>query len=248
MLAMTEYAGYGIRGMVTDADSGQPVAATIFINDFFPVSNDPSSGDFHKFLVPGVYQVKVTANGYEPQMISWVVVNDQEATEISITLQPLAKQFATRIISSQIPNNNPLDEGFTHAAVGPPDSIQYSTGRFGWAVYDMGTPVVDGEGNDVIVYENDATPEGFQLYAGVSMDGPWVPLGTGNGTSAFNLENAALSEARYFKITDDGDGQSQVNNAGFDLDAIEGIIRMPQPDSTGWISGIVFSPDRKSVV
>jgi hypothetical protein len=242
MLAMTEYTGYGIRGMVTDADSGQPVAATIFINDFFPVSNDPIFGDFHKFLIPGVYQVKIAANGYEPQVISGVVVNEQESTEISIALHPLAKQFATRIISSQIPNNNPLDEGFTHAAVGPPDSIQYSTGRFGWAVYDMGTPVVDGEGNDVIVHENDATPEGFQFYAGVSMDGPWVPLGTGNGTTGFNLANAALSEARYFKITDDGDGQSQVNNAGFDLDAIEGIIRMPQPDSTGWISGIVFSP------
>lgn len=242
MLAMTEYAGYGIRGTVTDAVSGQPVAATVFINNFFPVSNDPVIGDFHKFLIPGVYQVKIAANGYEPQLISGVVVNEREATEISIALQPLAKQFATRIISCQIPSNNPFDEGFTHAALGPPDSIQYSIGRFGWAVFDMGTPVVDGEGIDVIVHENDATPEGYQFYAGATMDGPWMPLGTGNGTTGFNLANASLSEARFFKITDDGDGQSQVNNAGFDLDAIEGIIRIPQPDSTGWISGIVFSP------
>ena len=242
MLTMTEYAGYGIRGTVTDAVSGLPVSATVFISNFFPVSNDPAIGDFHKFLIPGVYQVKIIANGYEPQVISGVVVNEQESTEISIALHPLAKQFATRIISCQIPNNNPFDEGFTHAAVGPPDSTQYSIGRFGWAVFDMGSPVADGEGNDLIVHENDATPEGYQFYAGVTMDGPWMPLGTGNGTAGFNLTNASLSEARYFKITDDGDGQSQVNNAGFDLDAIEGIIRMPQPDSTGWISGIVFSP------
>jgi len=65
-------------------------------------------------------------------------------------------------------------------------------------------------------------------------------MGTGIGTKAFDLSSTFLPEARYFKISDDGDGQSQVNNAGFDLDAIEGIVRIPPVDSTGYISGFIY--------
>ncbi|PKP50699.1 MAG: hypothetical protein CVT94_00720 [Bacteroidetes bacterium HGW-Bacteroidetes-11] len=240
MLAMCEYAGYGISGMVTDETTSEPVSANIFVNDFYPISTDPEVGDFHKFLVPGNYELKVIANGYEPQTLTNVVVSSQSSTFINVELQPATGQYARALVSSYIPNNNPNDEGFTPAALGPPDGVQYSIGRFGWAVFDMGTPVINGEGPDVIVHENDATPEGYTLFAGVTIDGPWRPMGTGIGTTSFDLSVTFLSEARFFKITDDGDGQSQVNNAGFDLDAIEGIVRIPPVDSTGYISGFIY--------
>ena len=240
MLAMCEYAAFGISGNITDAVTGAPVAATVFVNNLYPVYNKPLTGGFHKFLTAGTYSLKVVANGYEPQLINGVVVNDLQSTIVDVQMQPATGHYAKSIISSYIPNNNPSDEGFTPAALGPPDAIQYSIGRFGWAVFDMGTPVVNGEGDDVIVHENDATPEGYNLYASGSPDGPWRMLGAGNGTKAFDLAGTLFAEARYFKITDDGDGQSQVANAGFDLDAIEGIVRVPPVDSTGWISGVVY--------
>ncbi len=34
MIAMIEYAGYGLEGTVTDALTGDPVTSIVFVNDF----------------------------------------------------------------------------------------------------------------------------------------------------------------------------------------------------------------------
>lgn len=241
MLAMTEYAGWGIEGMITDAVTGNPVAATLYIEDFFPLGNDPVVGDYHKFLLPGFYDLRVEANGYAPQYLNQVFVPETGAAVLDVQMNPASGTFATRIIACQIPNNNFNDEGNTPAATGRPDNTRYSLGRMGYAVIDMGSPVTDGEGNDFIVYENDGTPEGYFLYAGQTMDGPWELLGNATGNHEFDLSVSGLPDARYIKIKDDGDGQSQVADAGFDLDAVEGIVRTPPADSTGFIEGFVMS-------
>jgi len=243
MLNMVEYAGYGIEGIVTDSISGEPIPATLFIDNLFPFANDPETGDFHKFLLSGNYQVKVVSNGYESRIISGVTISSMTATEVNIALPRLNQHFATRIIACQIPNNNVMDEGFTPAAIGPPDHIRYSLGRFGYAILDMGDTLSDNDGPEFIVYEYDATPEGYQLLAGQTMDGPWILLGNATGTQEFDLAVSGLTSARYVKIKDDGDGSSQEADAGFDLDAIEGIVYLPPVDSTGFISGIIYSLD-----
>jgi hypothetical protein len=53
------------------------------------------------------------------------------------------------------------------------------------------------------------------------MDGPWTYIGAGFGTSSFDFSHTGISHARYIRIDDDGDGQTNTDNAGFDLDAIE---------------------------
>jgi hypothetical protein len=240
MLAMADYAGYGIEGLITDVISGATVPATIFINDYFPITNDPLVGDYHKYLNPGAYQVRIEANGYASQTISDVTVEQTAPTILNIALTPAAGHYAQRIIACQIPNNNYNDEGNTPASIGQPDNIRYSLGRNGFAIIDMGDTITDGEGADFIVYENDNSPEGYQLYAGNTMDGPWLLLGNATGNHEFDLAGTMLTSARFVKIKDDGDGQSQEADAGFDLDAIEGIVHLPPVDSTGFIHGIIY--------
>ncbi|MBK6967339.1 MAG: hypothetical protein IPH20_26455 [Bacteroidales bacterium] len=249
MLSMVEYAGYGIAGIVTDSVTGEAIPATIFINGLWPFSNDPEGGDFHKFLLPGNYEVKVVSNGYETRVVSGITVSSMLLTEVNIALPPAGNShFACRMIACQIPNNNYNDEGNTPAAIGPPDQVRYSLGRMGYAILDMGDTIHNAEGNEFIVYENDATPEGYQLLAGQTMDGPWYLLGNAVGNSEFDLSVSGITYARYIKIKDDGDGQSQVADAGFDLDAVEGIVYVPPVDSTGFISGIVNSIELQSPV
>ncbi|KAF0199347.1 MAG: hypothetical protein FD166_470 [Bacteroidetes bacterium] len=249
MLKMVEYSGYGINGTITDSITGLPLPANIIIDDLFPLANDPVNGDYHKFLLPGNYTVKVISNGYETRTITGISITAMSSTEVNIALQPIENnRFARRIISCQIPNNNFNDEGNTPAAIGPPDDIRYSLGRNGYAIIDLGDTLTDGTGPEVIVYENDVTPEGYQLFAGQTMDGPWVMMGTGTGNAEFDLSAASLPSARYLKIKDDGDGQSQVADAGFDLDAIEGIIYLPPVDSTGFIAGTVYSAEFQTPV
>jgi len=220
MIALIEYAGYGIQGTVKDAGTGNPIPALIFVNDFYPTTTDPVVGDYHKYLLPGTYTVKVVANGYQSQTAANVVVTAGSAAVKDFLLTPQAGQFAHRFCSSQIPDNNYSDEGKTFAALGPPDDVNYSIGKNGWCVLDMLTPIPDGAGPDIKVFEGDASPEGYTCYVGQSMDGPWHSLGAGTATMGFDIALSGLTEARYVKIVDDGDGSANQADAGFDLDAV----------------------------
>lgn len=221
MIAMIEYSGYGLEGTITDALTGDPVAGVVFVNDYLPTFSDPTAGDYHKYVLPGTYSITIVANGYESQTISNVVVTSQNATSTDFELQPADGDYVYRFSASQIPDNNEADEGNTKAVIGAPDDINYSIGRNGWVVLDMQFPVIDGPGPDLMVYEGDSSPEGYTCYAGETIDGPWLSLGNGDGTTEFDMANSGLVEARFIKILDDGDGQSIAANAGFDLDAIE---------------------------
>ena len=227
MVAMIEYAGYGLEGIVTNAITGDPVTASVFVNDYYPTYTDPSAGDYHKYVLPGTYSITVVANGYQSQTINNVVVNSNSSTTTNFELLPLAGHYVYRFSASQIPNNNYYDEGLTYAVIGPPDNINYSIGKNGWCVLDMQYPVTDVSGTDFTVYEGDTSPEGYSCYAGQTIDGPWLLLGTGIGTTQFDLLTAGLAEAQFIKIVDDGDGIANSADAGFDLDAIEGNDIVP---------------------
>lgn len=221
MLAMIENAGYGIEGIITDASTGDPVSALVFINDFFPCYADPEIGDYHKFVLPGTYSIMAIANGYQTTTIDNVTVTENNASVINIQLQPEEGRYVYKIISSQIPGNNFADEGHTPSLLGAPDNINYSIGRSGWLVVDMQYPIIDGPGEEITVYEGDDTPEGFTLFIGLTMEGPWLELGTGTGTTSFDIYGIASYGSRFLKISDDGNGFQTEPDAGFDLDAIK---------------------------
>lgn len=67
---MIEYAGYGVGGAITDATTGAPVRAAVYIGNTLPCYSNKTGGDFHKFMVAGTYNIKVKANGYQTKMIN----------------------------------------------------------------------------------------------------------------------------------------------------------------------------------
>jgi hypothetical protein len=218
MVEMVRLSGWGVEGTVTDSLTGMPVDAALWIDGFFPNYTDPALGDFHKYLVPGPHYVTVTANGYRTQESIFFNVPQQGAASLNILLSPDSGSFVHRVGSCRIPGGNPSDEGYTPGALLRPDSIAYSIGKSGWIVLDMGDTVVTGDGFDLMVYEAGTGAEGFICFAGSSTDGPWTMLGTGSGTTGFDL--GTLNDIRYLKIVDDGDDTASVPDAGYDLDAI----------------------------
>lgn len=223
MLAMIEYAGFGLEGIITDATTGEPVVANVFVNNYFPCYTDPAVGDYHKYVLPGTYSITIVANGYETQTITGITVTAGNSTITDFQLQPLDGQYVYKVRSSQIPDNNTADESDTPGVIGAPDERNYSIGKSGWIVLDMQNSIYDGPGNDLIVYEGDATPEGYSVFAGNTPDGPWISLGTGMGTTEFDLANGNMIDTQFIKILDDGDGSAIAANAGFDLDAVKSI-------------------------
>ncbi len=232
MLYLIDMAGKGIKGMVTDATSKAPVAnAIVWVSDashqYWPIYADPVVGDFHKFVLPGTYTVRITANGYQPATVTNVVVTDTGATPVNVQLQPQLGTYAYRVIYSRIPNNNFNDEGATWACLGEPDGVNYSLGKDGYIVLDMGETIQDYSGNDFRVIEGDNSAEGYTVMVSTGWNGPWITIGNGNGTQDFDLSTAGVSEFRYIRIEDDGDGLANVADAGFDLDAVEGRLIPP---------------------
>jgi hypothetical protein len=224
MTAMITNAGYGIEGTVTDSITGAPVEAVIFVNNFFPVYAGKTSGYWNKYLLPGTFSIKVVANGFQDKTINNVVVGSQSSTVLDVQLHPGPGHYAMKVAAVAIPGNNPMDEANTPGVIGRRDSLFYSTGKNGWIIVDMQDPVVNNPGADFKVYDGDSIPERFTCQASENINGPWISLGTGMGTSSFDLDAAGMAMARFIKIHDAGDGQQNVSDAGFDLDAIESMV------------------------
>ncbi len=229
MLEMIQDAGYGISGWVKDSVTGLPVKASVWVDYFFPVYTG-TSGDYHKFLLPGSHTLTVRANGYASRTIPEVMVPQNGAAVEDILLVPDSGLYAFRVCSVSNPGTNPNDPAWTPGALEAPDGLSYSLGVNGWIILDLGDTVADLPGNDLAIYEAGDSNEGFTCYGSLSEDGPFSLIGTGLGTTFFDLGPGGL--IRYVKIQDDGDGDPLATGAGYDLDAVEGF-----PGTATHISG-----------
>ena len=94
LLTFIEQAFYGIRGIVTDAQTGLPVAATISVGghdaDSSEVYTDPDVGDYHRMIAPGTYSLRFTAPGYVAQAVTGITVTSRNITRADVQLQPLS--------------------------------------------------------------------------------------------------------------------------------------------------------------
>lgn len=221
MIEMISRSNWGISGMVTDSATGEHLRASIWINDYYPVYSDPEVGDFHKYIIPGNYTVKIRANGYKTKTLTNITVPLTGCIEVNAELVPEPKWYAHQVISCHIPGNNFGDPGFTPGALGAPDGTPYALGHLGWIILDMHDTLFNGEGNDFKVIESGSASKSFTVSGSNSMDGPFYVIGTGNGTTSFDLSACPLDKVRYLRIVDNGTGAISGSGAGFNLDGVE---------------------------
>ncbi|MGD2110710.1 MAG: M14 family zinc carboxypeptidase [Phycisphaerae bacterium] len=87
MLSYMETCLIGVRGLVTDATTGGPVAATIrVVGRDHESFTDPEIGDYHRMLLPGTYDLTFEADGYDPHTIEDVVVTSGDAVREDVPL------------------------------------------------------------------------------------------------------------------------------------------------------------------
>jgi len=93
MLYLIDLSGKGLTGTVTDAVSGDPLAAEINVSGIdmpTTVRCDPDHGNYVRPLYTGQYTVTYSADGYQPQTLDNVPVTWEDTTVRDITLVPLA--------------------------------------------------------------------------------------------------------------------------------------------------------------
>jgi len=230
ILAMMERTDDGVRGRITDATSGQPLEGMVRCTQFgLPVFADPVYGDYQKNLLSGTYSLKFSANGYRDTTISGISVSGATPTILNVALRPGSELFATHVISCYFYDNHSYPNHYVNnptnasAALGLPDDLFASLGKGGHVELDMGknTPIVDLDGPDFTVYEVGATQDGYRVYwSTVPYIGTWNLIGTGLGTTSFDISSLSTDTVRYIKIVDDNDGSATEQYPGCDIDAV----------------------------
>lgn len=92
LLNYMEESLYGLRGIVTDSLTAQPVEARVFIDGFDIDSSHVYSslplGNYHRYLASGTYTVTFSAPGYYSKTISGIGVTSQSTTVTDVQLRP----------------------------------------------------------------------------------------------------------------------------------------------------------------
>ncbi len=88
---------YGVRGVITNSQNGNPIQAKVFINghdeDNSEVYSSLPVGNYHRLLKAGNYDITYSAFGYHAQTIT-VSVTDRQATNLDVQLQPAGPVLA----------------------------------------------------------------------------------------------------------------------------------------------------------
>lgn len=99
MVAYARSARAGISGQVTDAITGEPLAATVtVVGNAKPVHTNPAHGDYYKLLDDGTFQVTFEALGYVTQTVSDVSNLWGQRDVVDVALQPLAGGSAHGVV------------------------------------------------------------------------------------------------------------------------------------------------------
>jgi predicted deacylase len=91
LLDFMDHAHAGIRGIVSD-QRGRPVAATVTVlevdraEDGSSVRTDPDVGDYHRLLLPGLYDLEFHADGCLPSRFYGIAVSDGQASRLDVAL------------------------------------------------------------------------------------------------------------------------------------------------------------------
>lgn len=236
IITLMGHADEGIRGTVTDSQTGEPIDAIITVEESgYPWYNDPSLGDYHRMLLPGTYTVTFSSPGYVDTTISGISVSDTGATILDVALRTGGDNYAYQVVSCYFYDpftwpdqyqRNPTNANF---ALCNPDSVSASLGEGGDIVLDFGATrsIPNLDGDDFTVYEQ-GEDDGYSVYLSNSFNGPWVYLGATTGTESFDIEEAGFGTVRYVKVIDDDDGDPYAWYPGCDIDA---VVTVSSPDT-----------------
>lgn len=156
---------YGIRGTVTDAETGEPLVAKIEVLNHDQNNSEVFSslphGNFHRPILAGTYNLKVSADGYPPLEVSGVQVQNYQTVVLNIELggsiyadfsaEPVAIPEGGYVDFSDNSLGDLMSWDWTFEGGNPAESIQQNPKNIVFPQagnYDVSLTVDDGEDTD----------------------------------------------------------------------------------------------------
>jgi PKD repeat protein len=91
LLKLVEQSTFGVRGIIKDSCSNNPIRAKVFITAWDKDSSHVYSalpvGNYHRYLKAGTYNLTFSASGYQSKTVTGVVVVDGQATTLNVNLR-----------------------------------------------------------------------------------------------------------------------------------------------------------------
>jgi len=105
MLSYMEWSLRGVRGIVTDAESGEPLDAVVRVTGTeHDVYTDPDVGDYHRILLPGTYSIRFSADGYLAKTVNDIVVDSGSAARLDVSLSQA--NVTAALLTNGVPAKN----------------------------------------------------------------------------------------------------------------------------------------------
>ncbi len=142
---------YGFNGIITDAETGNPVVAKVEIlnhddrNTF--VFSNIETGKYKRLIKEGVYDLRFSAEGYFPQTFTDVSVADYNTTIIDVQL--VAASLIADFSADQTIVSIGTTVQFTEQTYGEPDTYL-------WA-FEGGNPATSTDANPSVTYNEEGS-------------------------------------------------------------------------------------------
>ena len=203
----------GIHGVVTDAANGMPIEATVTLtghdDQYSSVSTQLPGGDYHRPVKAGTYNLRITANGYEPFETS-VTVADNQAITVNAQLTALEGILADFTASA------------TTVSVG--GTVHFNDESWGAQInswnweFEGGTPATSTDRNPNVTYSQAGT-FGVRLTvtnADGDTDTKYMPNYI-SAVEAYNMQNGTITTCDAVFYDDGGPEGNYSNNREYTL-------------------------------
>jgi len=139
-------ANYGLRGIITDSISGEPLRAKVEVLnhevDESYVFSREGQGNYHRLLKAGTYDITYSAEGYFPKTFTDVTIVDGQATVLDVPL------VSATLIADFTADQTVVSLGsqihFTQQSFGDPDTYEWT--------FEGGDPATSTDENPVVTY------------------------------------------------------------------------------------------------
>lgn len=197
---------YGVRGIVSDAVSGLPIEAKVYVLnheidiDASWVYSSLPAGNYHRYLISGTYDLKFSAPCYEDFIVNDVNIVNWNTTILNVQLTPLSDAVDFIADQTNIPVGTIVQ--FTDLSCGNPTS-------WSWTFNGPGTPVFVNGSNS-----NSQNPEVRFDDAGVYDVSLTVTTTNGSGNET-KYNYISVSDCIYCPSTYSDDDDDFITNVTF---------------------------------